>query len=87
MTKEEILNMFEDSKTSKKSFSTIDVINLIEDYGNTNLEMDRVHNEYYYSLKISELIKQDIPLYKIQKLKDDGWTLDETKDNLVIFLI
>ena len=84
MTLEELTNAIGENKVGFKKIGAAELSNIM-DYVGVSLEMDRQSFDYYYNIKVDELLESDMPINDLDDLKEEGWAFDETRQNIVIF--
>ena len=83
MTREDIENVLKDNKLSKRTLTASEMVNLIS-YVTPHLEMNRTNMEYYYRIPIKDLIESNMPIDDLDDLRNEGWSFDESRDNLIL---
>jgi hypothetical protein len=85
MTKEEFKSAIEDNKVITKHVTAADIAN-ITPYAHINLEIDSETLDYFYSINLEELLDSDVPNDILDEIKNQGWALDKSKKNIIIYL-
>jgi hypothetical protein len=82
MTKEEIIELANNSVKKKPTMSLTELM-FLRQVADVNLEMDRDENEYYYKIKIDELVDKD---FKKEIISDNGWEVSKDKEFIILFI-
>jgi hypothetical protein len=82
MTKDEIIELANNSVKKKPTMSLTELMYLRQ-VADVNLEMDRDENEYYYKIKIDELVDKD---FKKEIISDNGWEVSKDKEFIILFI-
>jgi len=82
MTKEEIIELANKSVKKKPTMSLTELM-FLRQVADVNLEMDRDENEYYYKIKIDELVDKD---FKKEIISDNGWEVSKDKEFIILFI-
>jgi len=82
MTKEEIIELANNSVKKKPTMSLTELM-FLRQVADVNLEMDRDENEYYYKVKIDELVDKD---FKKEIISDNGWEVSKDKEFIILFI-
>jgi hypothetical protein len=82
MTKEEIIELANNSIKTKPTMSLTELMYLRQ-VANVNLEMNRDENEYFYKVKIDELVDKD---FKKEIISDNGWEVSKDKEFIILFI-
>ena len=53
---------------------------------NVNLEMDSQTKDYFYRISVDELTRSGAPADLLDELRDGGWALDSSKENIELYL-
>jgi hypothetical protein len=85
MTKEEFKSAIENNDVIARHMATAEVAK-ITPHVHVNLDIDSATLDYYYSINMEELLNSDIPDDVLDELKEQGWALDDRKENIIIFL-
>ena len=85
MTKEEFKSAIENNDVIARHMTTAEVAKMTP-YVHVNLDIDSATLDYYYSIRMEELLDSDIPDDVLDELKDQGLAFDEKRDNIIIFL-
>jgi hypothetical protein len=48
--------------------------------------MDRRTFDYYYEMKVDELLKSEFPKEELETLKNQGWSFSDGNKNLILYL-
>jgi hypothetical protein len=48
--------------------------------------MDRHTFDYYYEMKVDELLKSEFPKEELETLKNQGWSFSDNNKNLILYL-
>ena len=82
MTKEDIIELANNSVKKKPTMSLTELM-FLRQVADVNLEMDRDENEYYYKIKIDELVDKD---FKKEIISDNGWEVSKDKEFIILFI-
>ena len=82
MTKEEIIELANNSVKKKPTMSLTELM-FLRQVADVNLEMNRDENEYYYKIKIDELVDKD---FKKEIISDNGWEVSKDKEFIILFI-
>ena len=82
MTKEEIIELANNSVKKKPTMSLTELM-FLRQVADVNLEMNRDENEYYYKVKIDELVDKD---FKKEIISDNGWEVSKDKEFIILFI-
>ena len=82
MTKEEIIELANNSVKKKPTMSLTELM-FLRQVADVNLEIDRDENEYYYKVKIDELVDKD---FKKEIISDNGWEVSKDKEFIILFI-
>ena len=82
MTKDEIIELANNSVKKKPTMSLTELM-FLRQVADVNLEMDRDENEYYYKIKIDELVDKD---FKKEIISDNGWEVSKDKEFIILFI-
>ena len=82
MTKDEIKDLVLNSKQTNTFMPLTDLL-LLRNVADVRLEMDRDENEYYYKVKIDDLVDKDL---KKEILSNNGWVLSKDEEYILLFL-
>jgi hypothetical protein len=85
MTREELEGLL---GGNKMSYGVVPMSLLLEasDWVNVVLDMDTSSLDYYYKISVNELLESGAPTQFVERLRDEGWALDSSKENVNIFL-
>jgi len=82
MTKEEIIELANNSVKKKHTMPLTELM-FLRQVADVNLEMDRDENEYYYKIKIDELVDKD---FKKEIISDNGWEVSKDKEFIILYI-
>lgn len=82
MKKEEIKDIVRNSKQKKATMPLTDLL-LLRNVADVRLEMDRNENEYFYKVKIDDIVDKDL---KKEVLSDNGWILSKDEEYIILFV-
>ena len=82
MTKDEIKDLVLNSKQTNTFMPLTDLL-LLRNVADVRLEMDRDENEYYYKVKIDDLVDKDLAK---EVLTNNGWVLSKDGEYILLFL-
>lgn len=82
MTKDEIKDLVLNSKQTNTFMPLTDLL-LLRNVADVRLEMDRDENEYYYKVKIDDLVDKDLTK---EILSNNGWILSKDEEYILLFL-
>ena len=82
MKKEEIKDIVRNSKQKKATMPLTDLL-LLRNVADVRLEMDRDENEYFYKVKIDDIVDKDL---KKEVLSDNGWILSKDEEYIILFV-
>ena len=86
MTKQELIDILKDNKLGDKfKISASSLANIMK-FVNVSLEIDRRTLDYYYKIDINSLIHTDFPREEYEVLKEQGWSISNDRNNVVIYL-
>ena len=82
MTKNEIIEII---KTSRKVnlFMPLTDLLLLRDITDVKLEMDRDENEYFYKVKIDDIVGKEI---KKEILYNNNWDLSKDEEFIILYI-
>lgn len=81
MNREEIISLVKESKATKAFMSLTDLL-LLRNVADVRVEMDRDENEYFYKVKIDDLVDKDI---KKEVLSENGWQISSDENFLILY--
>ena len=82
MTRKEIIEIVSNS-TQKRSTMPLTDLLLLRNVADVKLEMDRYENEYYYKVKVDDIVDKDL---KKEVLSDNGWTLSDDENYIFLYI-
>lgn len=85
MDKDELYELFKDSRKSKKEVSAAAIAN-INKFTDVSLRMDGRTLDYYYEVYVDSLLQSNIPKAEIKVMEEQGWMITKDKKNLRIYL-
>ena len=86
MSLEEIKTVFGSNSLSYNKISAVDLANIAK-FVEVKLQMDKSTLDYFYEIKVSNLIKSKITSGELETMQKQGWSLSDDFKNLIIFLI
>lgn len=81
MNREEIISLVKESKATKAFMPLTDLL-LLRNVADVRVEMDRDENEYFYKVKIDDLVDKDI---KKEVLSENGWQISNDENFLILY--
>ena len=81
MNREEIISLVKESKATKTFMPLTDLL-LLRNVADVRVEMDRDENEYFYKVKIDDLVDKDI---KKEVLSENGWQISSDENFLILY--
>lgn len=85
MTREELEKIIGDGQPNIGKTPLTTLAN-IGKFVNVVLRMDRHSLDYYYSIKVDELLASEMPAELFSDFKKDGWAFSEDKSELIKYL-
>lgn len=82
MDKKEIIELVKTSK-SEKTFLPLTDLLLLKNVADVRLEMDRDENEYFYKVKIDDLVDKDL---KKEVISKNSWNLSEDEEFILLYI-
>lgn len=82
MNKQEIIELVKTSK-SEKTFLPLTDLLLLKNVADVRLEMDRDENEYFYKVKIDDLVDKDL---KKEVISKNSWNLSEDEEFILLYI-
>lgn len=85
MKKSDIEEIFSDAKLSSNRMSAAEICEITK-FVKVSLEIDHQSLEYYYSIPIESLLSNDVTPDFGRMLKDYGWSIDDGREKLILYL-
>lgn len=85
MSLEELKNAL-DSNTLSYSLINASALANIMRFVDARLQIDKHTFDYYYEIDVNDLLKSDMPKEEIETLKKQGWSFDNDKKSLILYL-
>jgi len=82
MTREEIIELVKSSKQVNSFMPLADLL-LLRNVADVKLEMDRDENEYYYKVKIDDIVDKDL---KKEVISNNGWELSSDENFIILYV-
>lgn len=82
MTKKEIIEIVKTSTQKNATLPLADLL-LLRDVADVKLEMDRDENEYFYKVKIDDIVDKEL---KKEVLSNNGWILSEDENFIILYV-
>ena len=82
MTKKEIINIVKASTQKNTTLPLADLL-LLRNIADVKLEMDRDENEYYYKVKIDDIVDKDL---KKEVISNNGWELSSDENFIILYV-
>lgn len=82
MTKKEIIEIIKTSTQKNATLPLADLL-LLRDVADVKLEMDRDENEYFYKVKIDDIVDKEL---KKEVLSNNGWILSEDENFIILYV-
>ena len=82
MTKKEIIEIVKTSTQKNATLPLADLL-LLRDVADVKLEMDRDENEYFYKVKIDDIVDKEL---KKEVLSNNGWVLSEDENFIILYV-
>ena len=82
MTKKEIIEIIKTSTQKNATLPLADLL-LLRDVADVKLEMDRDENEYFYKVKIDDIVDKEL---KKEVLSNNGWVLSEDENFIILYV-
>ena len=85
MSLEELKSALDGNTLSYGSISASALANIMKFVG-VELQMDKHTFDYYYEMSVDDLLKSDMPKEELETLKNQGWSFDNDKKSLILYL-
>ncbi len=85
MSLEELKSALGSNTLSTSSVSASALANIMK-FVDVKLLMDRHTFDYYYEMKVDELLKSEFPKEELETLKNQGWSFSDDDKNLILYL-
>jgi hypothetical protein len=82
MTRNEIIELVKGSKKVNSFMPLADLL-LLRNVADVKLEMDRDENEYYYKVKIDDIVDKDL---KKEVISNNGWELSSDENFIILYV-
>ena len=82
MTREEIIELIKSSK-KVNSFMPLSDLLLLRNVADVKLEMDRDENEYYYKVKIDDIVNKEL---KKEIISNNGWEMTSDGNYIILYV-
>lgn len=82
MTRNEIIELVKESKKTNSFMPLADLL-LLRNVADVKLEMDRDENEYYYKVKIDDIVDKDL---KKEVISNNGWELSSDENFIILYV-
>lgn len=82
MTRNEIIELVRESKKTNTFMPLADLL-LLRNVADVKLEMDRDENEYYYKVKIDDIVDKDL---KKEVISNNGWELSSDGNFIILYV-
>lgn len=82
MTKKEIINIVKASTQKNTTLPLADLL-LLRNVVDVKLEMDRDENEYFYKVKIDDIVDKEL---KKEVLSNNGWILSDDENFIILYI-
>ena len=84
MTKNELIELLKDNNLNEKHHISAAALANIIKFANVSLQMDSDTLDYYYEVKIDELVGSEMPEEEYNVMKDQGWAIKGNYLNILI---
>ena len=85
MSLDELKSALDGNTLSTSSVSASALANIMK-FVDVELLMDRYTFDYYYEMKVDELLKSEFPKEELETLKNQGWSFSDDNKNLILYL-
>lgn len=85
MSLDELKSALDGNTLSTSSVSASALANIMK-FVDVKLLMDRHTFDYYYEMKVDELLKSEFPKEELETLKNQGWSFSDDNKNLILYL-
>lgn len=85
MSLDELKSALDGNTLSTSSVSASALANIMK-FVDVKLLMDRHTFDYYYEMKVDELLKSEFPKEELETLKNQGWSFSQDNKNLILYL-
>lgn len=85
MTRDEIEEKLGDNAISYGSVAASTIAEL-QAWVTVTLEMDKETQDYFYQIRVDELVGSIMPTHVIDELRDEGWAFNPEHDAIQLFL-
>lgn len=85
MSLEELKSALGDNTLSTSSVSASALVNIMK-FVDVELLMDKHTFDYYYEIKVDELLKSKFPKEELETLKSQGWSFSQDNKKLILYL-
>jgi len=85
MSLDELKSALDGNTLSTSSVSASALVNIMK-FVDVELLMDRHTFDYYYEMKVDELLKSEFPKEELETLKKQGWSFSDDNKNLILYL-
>lgn len=85
MRREDLENALGNNKLTFSNVKFTELNNIMQ-YVNVRLCMDSNSLDYLYEIDVSDLLNSKMPSNDLDDLKKEGWSFNNTKDKIILFL-
>jgi len=85
MRKDELENALSNNELTFSSVKFTELNNIIQ-YVNVKLNMDSISFDYFYEIDVGDLLHSKMPSADLDDLKREGWSFNNTKDKIILYL-
>lgn len=82
MTKSEIIELVKTSKSTNTFMPLTDLL-LLRDITDVKLEMDRDENEYFYKIRIDDIVGKEL---KKEVISNNSWNLSDDEEFIILYI-
>ena len=81
---EDIKNALKGNNLELSSISASELSEIMK-YTKVSIGIDEQSQYYYLTISIEDLVKSDMPIDKLEVLKEQGWTLSDNEKTINLF--